>query len=168
MSNPKIQFTDFDIAAIRLEYAKGNLDKKAWADARLCSPETIARIARGDTYRHRGGQQQHHAWGGLPAGQGSAAPQRTPTPPTFTQSSQPAPLTAALPDEPDDAALAASFARLQAALEAPTAEETQRARANALVDELRASAEGPTAKGGRHPNTESAPLLPTPDVSELD
>lgn len=168
MSNPKIQFKDFDIAAIRLEYAKGILDARRWADARQCSPETIRRIARGETYRHVGGQKQHHAWGGEATS--PALPGCTPTKPlpTFTQASQPAPLTAALPDEPDDAELAASFARLQAALEAPTAEEMQRARANALVDELRSSAEGPTAKGGRHPDAQSTPTLPVPDVSELD
>mgnify|MGYP000399726134 CR=1 FL=1 len=131
--NPSKQFTDFDVATIRLEYAKGILDARKWADARKCSPETIRRIARGETYRHVGGQTVHHAWGGLtaaPAAPAFQAPQGLP------------PLEAILADEPDDKEAAASLARLQAALAAPSAEQAQAARAASLLDELRAGAQG--------------------------
>ena len=144
--NPNAQFTALDVAEIRLQYARGTLNVKAWADARGCSIETVRRVARGDTYRQIGGQTTHHAWGGLTAtSQELAVPLAdTPgTPRTFATPlgpTQPIPVGEILANEPTDEEAAASFARLQAALAQPTADEVQRERANALVDELRAKA----------------------------
>ena len=136
--NPSKQFTDFDVATIRLEYAKGILDARKWADARKCSPETIRRIARGETYRHVGGQTAHHAWGGLTAAPAAPGAQ----PPTFQAPTGLPPLEAILADEPGADEAAASLARLQAALAAPNAEQVQAARAASLLDELQAGAQG--------------------------
>lgn len=150
--NPKAQFTPLDVAEIRLQYARGTLNVRAWADARGCSIETVRRVARGDTYRQVGGQTAHHAWGGLTGAvsQGLAVGQQGSRAPTVPLGpTQPIPVGEILADEPTDEDAAASFARLQAALAAPTADEARRDLANALVDELRGKAEPPTAKDGR-------------------
>jgi hypothetical protein len=112
-----VNFTPAEILSIRADYAAGRLSPKAWADAKDCSPETIRRIARGETHRNVGGQAGP-AFGGL--GQVGTAPD----------------------SDASDAELAASFARLTGALAAPDTADSRIAEASALVDSLRAKARG--------------------------
>ena len=96
------------VAQIRSLHSRGMLNVRAWAQAYNVSLETVRRIARGDTYRSGNEPQLPHA---------QVIPPREPP-----------------REEPDAGALAASFARLQAAAlaaEGPPA-------AQGLLDELMA------------------------------
>lgn len=106
--------TPIQILAIRREYDQGVLNPRAWADALRCSPETVRKIARRDTYREVGDEVN----AATPLGRGEG----------------PGGGTAA---EPTDAEIAESLRRVRAAVEAaaPTAKsvdemvaEMQRAR----------------------------------------
>lgn len=44
-------FTAAEVLRIRREWAEGTIRVHSWADAKQCSPETVRRIGRGDTYR---------------------------------------------------------------------------------------------------------------------
>lgn len=48
----RAEFSPSDVRLIRAQYARNQLDVRAWADARQCSIETVRRVARRDTYRH--------------------------------------------------------------------------------------------------------------------
>jgi hypothetical protein len=48
----KILFSAADVLRIRLEAEEGRLSVRSWADAKGVTPETIRKIARGDTYRY--------------------------------------------------------------------------------------------------------------------
>lgn len=48
----RAEFSPSDVRLIRVQYARSQLDVRAWADARQCSIETVRRVARRDTYRH--------------------------------------------------------------------------------------------------------------------
>ena len=109
-------FSPADVRAIRQHYAAGTLDVRAWADSRRCGLETIRRIARRDTYREVPDEL------GQPANAGGT----------------PAPL--APTNEPSEADLAASLARLTQAAQAMP---PQRAEVNALLDELARGKEAP-------------------------
>lgn len=116
------RFTPQAVAEIRAQYAARTLNVRAWAQAYNVSLETVRRIARGDTYRDepeaRGSALGNAATppGVLPPGSGLG--------PVIPPASAPAEV------EPDAEALAASFARLQAA----TADVPP--RAEALLDEM--------------------------------
>ena len=133
MSGPR--FTPQAVLEIRQQFAARTLDVRAWATAYRVSLETIRRIARGDTYREL-----------LPAG--AVIPPSQPARGPVT----PPPREAA--DEPDAAALAASFARLAAAQAARPPD------AQALLDELQGRAQ-PGLPGGR-PLTPTVPNKETP------
>lgn len=117
--NPQAIFTPAEVQTIRAQYAARTLDVRMWADSKRCGLETVRRIARGDTYRHAGGPAVHHRFGGM-----QAAPTQVPQP----------------DGEVDEAELAASFARLQAAMLKPTPEDAQSALATSLLDELQGGA----------------------------
>lgn len=106
------RFTAQAVAEIRAQYAARTLSVRAWAQAYNVSLETIRRIARGDTYR----DESPGVATVLPPGSGLGAV--LPPPATLADG------------EPDPEALAASFARLQAA----TADVPP--RAEALLDEM--------------------------------
>ncbi len=111
------RFTAQAVAEIRAQYAARTLSVRAWAQAYNVSLETIRRIARGDTYRDEpGAGGPALASAVLPPGSGLGAV--LPPPATLVDG------------EPDPEALAASFARLQAA----TADVPP--RAEALLDEM--------------------------------
>ena len=133
MTSPR--FTPQAVLEIRAQHAARTLDVRAWAETYRVSLETIRRIARGDTYREL-----------LPAG-----PVIPPSQPTHGPVVAPPPQAA---DEPDAAALAASFARLAAAQAARPPD------AQALLDELQGRAQ-PGLPGGR-PLTSTAPNKETP------
>ena len=164
-------FSAFDVASIRLEYAERRLDVRAWADARQCSLETVRRIARGDTYRHAGGQQQHPSWHGPQSGQ-AAHPALDPS---FVPPAALPALSTLVPDF-DEADALASLARLQAAMQTPDSEELRTRKAHSLLDELQsqARAQAPQAPNGALvlPQTaaqatrEAAPTNPTTDAEE--
>lgn len=140
---PAPQFTPAEVLEIRHQHAHGVLDVRMWADVKLCSIETIRRIARGDTYRHTAGIKAHPAFGGL-QGHSSASPRpavgRQPAlDPTF-QPPATAPL-GSLIEEPDGDEAQASFARLQAALALPVPGDEVASAAVALLDELQAAGE---------------------------
>ena len=128
MTGPR--FTPQAVLEIRAQHAARTLDVRAWAETYRVSLETIRRIARGDTYREL-----------LPAG-------------AVIPPSQPAhgPVIAPpreVADEPDAAALAASFARLAAAQAARPPD------AQALLDEL---------QGRTRPASAGGPALAPPDT----
>lgn len=116
------RFTPQAVAEIRAQYAARTLNVRAWAQAYNVSLETVRRIARGDTYRDE------------PEARGSALgtatmPQEV-LPPGSGLGPVLPPASVATDAEPDPEALAASFARLQAA----TADVPP--RAEALLDEM--------------------------------
>lgn len=49
-----VNFSPEDVIRIRREYEAGILQPRVLADLWRVSPETIRRVARGDTYRHVG------------------------------------------------------------------------------------------------------------------
>lgn len=155
---PAPQFSDAEVLEIRHQHARGRLDVRTWADTKMCSIETIRRIARGDTYRHLAGVKAHPSYGGLhaasPAGLRPAVGRQTPlahpqTAPASTAAAFVAP--ASLPgldallagDEPADEEAQASLARLQAALAQPVPGDAQASAAVRLLDELQSRAERP-------------------------
>lgn len=147
---PTPQFSDAEVLAIRFQHSRGRLDVRTWADMKLCSIETVRRVARGDTYRHVAGLKTHPNFGGLAGatGQGSAVGSASPQAACFDPP-KPAPLTS-LPgtaDEPDEAEAAASFARLQANLAMPVPGNEQASRAATLLDELQGKASPPPKTG---------------------
>lgn len=129
---PAPQFTPAEVAEIRHQQARGRLDVRVWADTKRCSIETVRRIARGDTYRHMGGQTAHPSFGGL----------RT-TQPVFVPPARLPGLANILPDaeDPNEDEAAASFARLQASLAMPVPGDPQASQATTLLDELQALGE---------------------------
>lgn len=116
------RFTPQAVAEIRAQYAARTLNVRAWAQAYNVSLETVRRIARGDTYRDEP-EARGSAFG--PA----AMPQEVLPPGSGLGPVLPPP-SAPVDGEPDPEALAASFARLQAA----TADVPP--RAEALLDEM--------------------------------
>ena len=117
-----VGFSPADVLAIRAQHREGKLSPQAWADARGCAPETVRRIARGETYRQVGrevgGQLPSQAAGGATS---SAAGD---------------------PGEPDDEDLAASLARLHASLAKPDLETERVKRAAELLAEIQGKAQG--------------------------
>lgn len=155
---PAPQFTEAEVLEIRFQHSRNRLDVRTWADTKMCSIETIRRIARGDTYRHLAGVKAHPSYGGLhaagPAGLRPAvgsAVQASPlvqTSPAFVP-----PTTASLDallagDEPADEEAQASLARLQAALQMPVPGDAQASAAQSLLDELQSRAERPAKSEG--------------------
>lgn len=140
---PAPQFSDAEVLTIRFQHSRGRLDVRMWADMKLCSIETVRRIARGDTYRHVAGVKAHPNFGGLagPTGQGPAVGSQASLAARFDPP-EPAPLanTLGMADEPDEAEAAASFARLQASLAMPVPGDEQASRASELLDELQGKA----------------------------
>lgn len=116
------RFTPQAVAEIRAQYAARTLNVRAWAQAYNVSLETVRRIARGDTYR-----DEPEARG---SALGGAAPSPSVLPPGSGLGPVLPPASVAGDAEPDAEALAASFARLQAA----TADVPP--RAEALLDEM--------------------------------
>lgn len=155
---PAPQFSDAEVLEIRHQHARGRLDVRTWADTKMCSIETIRRIARGDTYRHLAGVKAHPSYGGLhaasPAGLRPAVGRQTPlappqTAPTgaaaaFVPPATPSLDTMLVGDEPDDEEAQASLARLQAALAQPVPGDAQASAAVRLLDELQSRAERPS------------------------
>jgi len=137
---PAPQFTPAEVLEIRHQNAHGQLDVRVWADVKLCSIETIRRIARGDTYRHLPGVKAHPAFGGL-TGQ-SPIPRVHPGMAPYSNFTPPAtqPL-ATLVEEPDGDEAQASLARLQASLAEPVPGDPQASAAARLLDELQAAGE---------------------------
>lgn len=133
MTSPR--FTPQAVLEIRQQFAARTLNVRAWAETYRVSLETIRRIARGDTYREL-----------LPSG-----PVIPPSQPMHGPVTPPPPQGG---DEPDAAALAASFARLAAAQAARPPD------AQALLDELQGRAR-PAEAGGR-PLTPTVPNKETP------
>ena len=142
---PAPQFTPAEVLEIRHQHAHGVLDVRMWADVKLCSIETVRRVARGDTYRHVAGIKAHPVFGGLqgqsPAGLrpavGSQSP-RTLDPSFVPPATQPL---ATLVEEPDGDEAQASLARLQSALAEPIPGDPQASAAARLLDELQAAGE---------------------------
>jgi len=142
---PAPQFTPAEVLEIRHQHAHGVLDVRMWADVKLCSIETVRRVARGDTYRHAAGVKAHPVFGGLqgqsPAGLRPAVGRQTA--PALDPAFQP-PATQPLADlasEPDGNEAAASLARLQSALAEPVPGDPQASAAVRLLDELQAAGE---------------------------
>ena len=117
------RFTPQAVAEIRAQYAARTLNVRAWAQAYNVSLETVRRIARGDTYRDEL-EARGSALGPAAMPQGVLPPGSGLGPVIPPAAATPADA------EPDPEALAASFARLQAA----TAEVPP--RAEALLDEM--------------------------------
>lgn len=150
---PAPQFSDAEVLEIRHQHARGRLDVRTWADTKLCSIETIRRIARGDTYRHVAGVKAHPSYGGLhaagPAGLrpavGSAvhAPPLAQSLPAFVPPATPTLDALLADDEPADDEAAASLLRLQQALAMPVPGDPQASAAQSLLDELQGRAERP-------------------------
>lgn len=147
---PAPQFTPAEVLEIRHQHAHGVLDVRMWADVKLCSIETIRRIARGDTYRHTAGIKAHPVFGGLqghsPAGLRPAVGRQPALDPTF-QPPVTAPLGSLL-EEPDGDEAAASLARLQASLAEPVPGDPQASAAVRLLDELQAAGEAQRPPAG--------------------
>ena len=140
---PAPQFTPAEVLEIRHQHAHGVLDVRMWADVKLCSIETVRRVARGDTYRHVAGIKAHPVFGGL-QGQSPASGQRPPVQqPALTSFVPPAslPNLADLASEPDGDEAQASLARLQSALAEPVPGDPQASAAVRLLDELQAAGE---------------------------
>lgn len=137
---PSPQFTPGEVLEIRHQQAHGTLDVRAWADVKLCSLETVRRVARGDTYRHAQGVKAHPSYGGQ---QGHANPARA----ALAAGFNPPPVSplSAIPglpgDEPGEEEAGASFARLQAALAMPVPGDAQASQAASLLDELQGKGE---------------------------
>lgn len=143
---PSPQFTPGEVLEIRYQQAQGTLDCRAWADIKLCSVETVRRVARGDTYRHAAGVKAHPSYGGLQGYASHASPGSGKThalAASFVPRETP-PL-ASLPglpgDEPDEAEAAASLARLQTSLAMPVPGDAQASAAVSLLDELQGKGE---------------------------
>jgi hypothetical protein len=95
------------VLRIRAEWDARSIDTRAWANALNMNPETIRRIGRRDTYRHVGRENSTAILAPLGVvNRGFNSPS----------------------DEPDEAEIAASLARLQERMEA--------ARAEPKVDDL--------------------------------
>ena len=137
---PSPQFTPGEVLEIRHQQAQGTLDCRAWADVKLCSVETVRRVARGDTYRHAAGVKAHPSYGGLqsPAARPPAARALAPS---FNPPPVPPLTDLALADEPDEEEAAASLARLQANLAMPVPGDAQASAAVSLLDELQGKGE---------------------------
>lgn len=158
---PAPQFTPQEVLEIRHQHAHGVLDVRMWADVKLCSIETIRRVARGDTYRHTAGIKAHPVFGGLqgqsPAGLRPAVGSQSTHTPAHTPRLDPSfvaptslPSLADLAEEPDEGEAQASLARLQSALAEPVPGDPQASAATRLLDELQAAGEAqrPQAKSG--------------------
>jgi hypothetical protein len=145
------QFSAAEVHEIRWQHSRGKLDIRVWADVKKCSIETVRRIARGDTYRHIGGQATHGSFGGL---RGEAPAGRAEPAEAAFIPHEVAPLAdlPGLADEPDHDEAAASLARLQAALAEPSADEVQASRAASLLDELEAKAAADRPQAGKGPS----------------
>lgn len=149
---PAPQFSDAEVLEIRHQHARGRLDVRTWADTKLCSIETIRRIARGDTYRHVAGVKAHPSYGGLhaagPAGLRPAVGSQ-PLQVAPASSAQAFVAPASLPsldslvEDPADDEAAASLLRLQQALAVPVPGDAQASAAQSLLDELQGRAERP-------------------------
>ena len=122
-----VAFSPADVLAIRAQHREGKLSPQAWADARGCAPETVRRIARGETYRQVGREVggQLPSQGGMAQAPGGAASSA-----------------AGDPGEPDDEDLAASLARLHASLAKPDLETERVKRAAELLAEIQGKAQG--------------------------
>jgi len=150
---PAPQFTPAEVLEIRHQHAHGVLDVRMWADVKLCSIETIRRIARGDTYRHTAGIKAHPAFGGLqghsPTGLRPAVGSQPPRAldPSFVAPTS-LPSLADLASEPDGDEAAASLARLQASLAEPVPGDPQASAAARLLDELQAAGEAQRPPAG--------------------
>ena len=103
-------FTPQVVGKIRAEWDAGTINVRAWADEFQCSPETIRKVGRRDTYRHVG------------AGQGSGA--STPSVGATFPKGTP---------EPTEAELAASIERLT---RLQSKAESQEGLAGDMLDEL--------------------------------
>ena len=139
---PSPQFTPGEVLEIRHQQAQGTLDVRAWADVKLCSVETVRRVARGDTYRHAAGVKAHPSYGGLQSP--AVRPQATRAlAATFVPHDTPS--LATLPglpgEEPGEEEAGASLARLQAALAMPVPGDAQASAAVSLLDELQGKGE---------------------------
>lgn len=145
---PAPQFTPAEVLEIRHQNAHGALDVKMWADVKMCSLETIRRIARGETYRHQAGVKAHPSYGGLQA-TGQRPPVQQPALPPFIPPAT-LPSLGGLADEASEADAASSLARLQAALALPVPGDPAASAAVALLDELqeRGEAQRPPVKSG--------------------
>jgi hypothetical protein len=139
---PAPQFTPGEVLEIRHQNAHGQLDVKMWADVKLCSLETIRRIARGETYRHVAGVKAHPQYGGL-RGAGPASGQRPPhgrqSPAASFVAPSELPSLADVAEDAAEADVAASLARLQASLAMPVPGDTQASAAATLLGELEAA-----------------------------
>lgn len=151
---PAPQFSDAEVLEIRFQQSRGRLDVRTWADSKMCSIETIRRIARGDTYRHLAGVKAHPSYGGLHAASprpavGSAGHVSVPAQalPAFVPPATPSLGTLLAADEPADDEAQASLARLQAALAQPVPGDPQASAATRLLDELQGRAERPPKSG---------------------
>jgi hypothetical protein len=119
------------VAQIRSLHSRGMLNVRAWAQAYNVSLETVRRIARGDTYR--GGNE-----------------------PLASSAQVIPPATPPQGGEPDEGALAASFARLLATQAAETAVPP----AQDLLDEMLARGRDQPGLSGVHA---TRPTEPPPD-----
>lgn len=144
---PAPQFTPAEVLEIRHQHAHGVLDVRMWADVKLCSIETVRRVARGDTYRHVVGIKAHPVFGGLqgqsPAGlRPAVGRQAAPAlDPAFIPPGKPPSLDVIFAEPEDEDEAAASLARLQSALAEPVPGDPQASAAVRLLDELQAAGE---------------------------
>lgn len=140
---PAPEFTDAEVLEIRHQQSRGTLDVRVWADTKMCSIETVRRVARGDTYRHVAGVKAHPSYGGLhAAGFRPAVGHQSPVVPAAPFIAPASlPDLAEVADDASEAAIAASFARLQAELALPVPGNPQASAAVSLLDELQAIGE---------------------------
>lgn len=112
----RLIFTAAEVLRIRAEWDAGAINVRAWAEAKSCAPETVRKIGRRDTY-----------------GQVTSASQNLSKqqPPGATQRAELAGLA-----EPSEAEVAASMARLAAALQ-----PTEAAKVDQMLQDM-------TQKGG--------------------